>query len=266
MLKELFDYYTTPCDSVFRKMGYLHELVGTASRANRVKSYWRSHLQNSKDVIEQAIRGCRAKRKVVILGAGNLLDIPLSKLAFVFSEVTLVDIVCSNAVRKACRRYANVKWYACDLTGVVLQLAENAKCTAMINNRLPKISESLPAYLSDCDLLVSANTLSQLACCPGKWLIKNNGQGTYIKQLAKLIVSSHIKSLRKVNAQVCLITDMQHRYLNRKGELIHASNIIDSEHTPVVPDGQWSWTIAPVGEINKNIQMISTVAAWINWL
>ena len=81
MLFELLEYFVTPCEPVFRKLGYLKELIAIEARFRRVGQHWGLHQSRTRDFILEAIKRHEYKQKAVVLGAGLLFDIPLQALS-----------------------------------------------------------------------------------------------------------------------------------------------------------------------------------------
>ena len=78
MILELLEYLTTDCPRYARRLGYLKEAIAIRARQARLKSAWAPHLENSKDVIREAMDRCGRRRTALVLGSGLLLDIPLT--------------------------------------------------------------------------------------------------------------------------------------------------------------------------------------------
>ncbi len=259
MIKELYQYWTTPCSPAARKLGYLKELIAIDARSKRVAPYWQDHLDKTCEVIIEAQKQCRNFDKAVILGAGLLLDIPLALLADKFKEVILVDIVQPKSFRKIREQFPNVAYLQHDVTGVV-----SALLSYKYGDVLPIPDDQLPATLQNADFLASVNLLSQLSIIPYQELLKKGCCSKKINEWCANLISAHLKQLNKVSGRVCLITDTQHQYINKAGCCIEERDMIMGVSLPV-PDSQWDWVVAPFGEAYRKKKVVAKVFSWCHW-
>ncbi len=260
MLNELFHYYTSPCPKIYRRLGYLSGLIAIQARYKRVAEQWRPHLENSRKLILQAASEVSQRNKVVVLGSGLLIDVPLQELAKQFDSVILIDIVHLIRVRSFCRKLDNIVMLEHDITG----LAE-AVLSYRLGMALPCPSAKLPDIAQDADLIISCNLLSQLAITPSQYLQKH-----FIidaEQLANWqqeIIASHLSLLADQSGRRVLLCDACHNYLDKEGrllrreEMLHGINLGEAEQ-------QWSWLIAPLGELDGQYQLQSAVFGFSDW-
>lgn len=256
MFKEMWTYMTTPCETAYRKMGYVHGMIGLVSRHGRCAKAWAPHLEASKDLIRQAIAQTKKKRQAVILGAGPLYDVPVKDLAEAFDEVILVDIVLSTAAKKAAKRYRSVKTMVVDVSG----LAEAAKDAADKGGPLPKPVP--PREFKKADLVVSLSILSQLPIRPRGLLIMSKKYDLPdLDAFAGRIVKSHLTWLQGLRGTVCLISDVQR--LEVDGDEILEDE--DPWFGVPKPDGGtlWDWDVAPRPELRKDRDVVHKVRGWI---
>ena len=256
MLKELFTYFTTPCDPIAKKLGYLHGQVGLQSRYERCAKAWAPHLEASKSLIRQAFRRVKRKERAVVLGSGRLYDLPLAELAAAFKEVVLVDIVQSRPARKAAKTYPNVRLVERDVSGIVAPLAEALKTGGPPPSPLP------PADLGQADLVISLSLMSQLPIRPWESL---NRTGRFsedeLDAYARSILDSHLTWLRSLSGVVVLITDVERREVDGKTVLLAEDPLYGL--TPPEGGKMWTWTIAPRPELYKDRDVIHRVKGWI---
>lgn len=257
MIKELYRYWTTPCSPAVRKLGYLKESIAIEARVKRVAADWQSHQQNTRAMLLQAASRCHRFDRAVLLGAGLLFDIPLAALARQFAEVIIVDVVLSRQLRTAQRHYPNVLAVAYDITGTAARLADYRP-----GSGLPEIQPHLPHWCTQADLVASVNLLSQLPVIPGQWLVKKGGQSPAIDRWLTRLLQAHLEQLQQVSGQTCLVTDTEHRYLDRSGRCYQRINRLSGVRLPPA-DRQWSWPIAPYGEAGKNRALTAQVGAWL---
>ena len=118
MLAELFAWMTTPCPAAARRLGYLREAIAIEARYRRHAERWRSHLEKSKAVIEEAVSNSSRRSRAVVLGSGPLFDIPVEALADAFDVVELVDIVHPKRARQIAAGFANVELKTSDVSAL----------------------------------------------------------------------------------------------------------------------------------------------------
>jgi len=127
MIFEFYNNVTTSCPQYVRHMDYLHEIIAMRNRHMRNQASWMPHLQNTRRFILSAAKRCQNRNKVVILGSGLLLDVPLLELTSMFREVVLADIVFLPEVRRAVKKNVNVTLLTLDMTSMVQKLYENVQ-------------------------------------------------------------------------------------------------------------------------------------------
>jgi len=208
MLFEAVKYLTTPCAPHFKSMGYLHELIAMEGRYHRCRTAWRSHLEQTKSVIKDAIRQTVGSEKAIVLGAGILSDIPLHALSTHFRTVELVDICFLNVTKKQAQQYSNVNLRTADITGLAANLHTNAEIPA------PSIRDD--PDLTEADLLISANILSQLPVIPVLYLQKKNPELEQVELTAfeRHIIENHIELLNRCPGTTCLVTEIEREFLD----------------------------------------------------
>ena len=260
MLKELYYYLTTPCPKPFRQLGYLSGLIAIQARYHRVGAAWQSHLQNSRQLILSSSALCPQHRKVVVLGSGLLLDVPLESLSQQFTQVVLLDIAHLSAVVKRANTLDNVTLLEHDITGLAQSLLEYRS-----GDPLPSPAASLPVIAQDADLVISSNLLSQLPITPSHYLQKQLSlEPQPLHNWQQAIITDHLQLLAAQNGVCCLICDTQHDYLGAQGELLERQSTL-GEISLGNADQQWQWPIAPLGELDSTHQLVATVQGFNNW-
>ncbi len=246
MLAELLTYMLTPCPRHLRAMGYLRGLIAIKARHRRCAEAWAEHLAHSRALILRAADKCPSHDKVVVLGSGLLLDIPLADLSRMFAEVELVDIFHMPMVRRAAARFANVRIEAIDVTGVV----ENVYQAAISGDGLPTPrSGNLPT--DGADLVVSANLLTQLPYLPLKYLEERKTGSSKIEreELARALIRAHLADLEAAEGIFCLIAEME-RLVTDGAEIIDREDALHGVSLPFKGD-EWAWEVAPPPEVNR---------------
>lgn len=210
MIWEVWQYLTTPSSKLARQMGFLYESIAMSARAKRCHNAWQPHYQHCQLAIQQAVSTCRSRRKVLLLGAGTLQDIPLDFLSEAFDQVLLVDLVISRNALKLLKPYPNVDYIEADVT----------ESLPLLHAGILKV-ETPKAWLDDeaLDLVVSLNLITQLPLLPVRWLTRKfQISDSQVDQLGQGLIKAHLDYLQRFNAGVCLIADRVDREFNRQGE------------------------------------------------
>lgn len=259
MLIELFKHITTSTPEYVKKMGYLREIIAIEQRFKRCKSQWLEHLERTKRNILNTISLCSDKKRVVVLGSGFLLDLPLRDLANTFDEVILVDIIHMPSVRDAASIFSNVKLINTDITGIAEKIFLSKPKP---EGNLPQSEPFFPLCDDGCSLVISLNILSQLPVIPCQYLIGSLKWDETEKLLSwsNQIMLSHYKAISRLKCPVSLITDWEMIYVDKKG------NEVEREITVpflsrIDPDDQWRWNIAPIGIESRKYSIELTVLA-----
>jgi len=260
MLYELFTSLTTPCPQYVRHIDYLYEIIAMKSRHGRNRAAWEPHLENTRRFVLSSAEKCRNRNKVVVLGSGLLLDVPLRELSSMFREVVLLDIVLLPDVIKSARRYDNVRILQHDVTNIVRKLHENI---LQGRNELPESSPSIPEINDDTGLVVSLNILSQLLVMPRAYALKKlrDLDEDRLDDWCGNIVRLHCAFLASLSCSVCLIADHEFIQRDRQGTIVSRGSTISGFTLPK-PDASWSWNIVPPGEDHRFLSKELNVGAW----
>jgi len=252
MLGEWITHLTTPCPQPFRKMGYLRELIAIEQRHRRCKGPWAPHLEACHAVIKATADNCPGKGKVVVLGSGLLLDIPLSYLAEIFDDVVLVDICHLRATGNQTRNTPNVRLLTSDISGVVRPLDHWFMGDKTAPLPLPEIDQSL---VDGADYVISANLLAQLPLTPLAYLGRNapmidsHTQETF----GRAIIDHHLSLLQSLDCPVTLISETLRLVSNGPQTLDKIDPLFGA---PLLYEGdEWWWDIAPRPEIGRNFDV-----------
>ncbi len=260
MLNELFHYYTTPCPKAYRRLGYLSGLIAIQERYKRVAKQWQPHLENSRQLILQAASQTQQHHKVVVLGSGLLIDVPVEVLAKQFNTVILIDIAHLIGARRLRKKLDNITLLEHDITG----LAE-ALLSYQHGKALPSPNAKLPNIAQDADLIISCNMLSQLAITPSQYLQQRfNIGGQHLANWQQEIIINHLSLLSDQSGRRVLLCDTYHDYLNQKGKLLQREEMLHGIKVGKA-EQQWHWLIAPLGELDKQYQLQATVLGFSDW-
>lgn len=259
MLSELFHYLTTSCPPAHRRLGYLSGLIAIQARYQRIGQQWENHLHNTRQLILKAVQQCPQHDKVVVLGSGLLLDVPLAQLSQCFKEVVLIDVVQLRSIRQHCKKLSNVTLLEYDITGLAAPLL-----TYRRHDPLPSPEVKFPDFILASDLIISCNLLSQLALTPNQFLQQHhNIKAAQLQSWCRAILENHLTALIEHTGQCCLISDIQHNYLDVNNSLLERQEMLFGLSLGT-PDQEWQWALAPLGEVDKHYQLHATVQGFYN--
>jgi hypothetical protein len=260
MFHYLFTNLTTSCSPYVCHLGYLDETIAMRGRYRRNRTEWQSHLDNTRRFVLATAESIQNKDKVIILGSGLLLDIPLAELSAMFQEVVLMDIVCLPEVRRQIKGYKNVSFVEHDVTKIAERLFINRQQGI---DELPKAFPEPPEVYKNAELVISLNILSQLWVVPRTFVSTQRPALPHdqVEEWCRQIVESHYTSLRSLSCDVCLVAD--HEFIKRD----HAGSIISKASTLYdlvlpEPDESWTWNIAPAGKDSRSSSKELNVGAW----
>jgi len=260
MLHELLTYLTTSVPSYVRNMDYLYESIALRGRYQRNQSTWQPHLDHSRHFVLSVAEKCQDRRRIVVLGAGLLLDVALDQLSAMFQEVVLLDIVVLPEVRRKVKKYENVRLVSRDVTNMAENLYVN------IQQGRTDLPESVPMIpeITDASLVVSLNVLSQLWVMPRAYALKKlrGIDEEKIDDWCSQIVQSHYAFLCSLSCPVCLIADHEFIKRDREGSIVSQSSTVYGLALPA-PDATWTWNIIPRGEEHHAISKELKVGAWL---
>lgn len=260
MLSDLITSLTTPCSPAIRHLGYLTEAIDMRGRARRNTSAWQTHLDNTRSFVLSSAEKCQNRSRIIILGSGLLLDVPLAELASLFREVILMDVVCLPGIRKQIKACNNVSFIECDVTNTTGQLYQNGL------KGIPELPESvplLPGIGRDCGLVVSLNILSQLWVVPRAYAGRRfRGLNEYqVDEWCGRVVAAHYSFLRSLPCDVCLVADHAFVKRDRVGGVISKESTVYDLELPA-PDREWTWNIVPPARDSASASKELIVGAW----
>ncbi len=252
MLAEWLKHLTTPCPGHLKAMGYLKELIAIQARHRRCQAAWAPHLERCMNVIGDAASGV-GKGRVVVLGSGLLLDVPLEELARIFDDVALVDIFHMPEVEERIRGLANVRLVTEDLSGVVEPLFRHISEGRTGSLPPPRVDAG---PLAGADLVVSANLLTQLPLPPlGLVREKASSYGEEeTRAFARRIIDHHLDLLTSLPGRVALLTETE-RVISDGDEILQSIDPLFGATLPAVKMKRWTWDIALRPEITRHIDL-----------
>jgi hypothetical protein len=260
MLHDLLAYLTTRCSPHLRRMGYLDEMIAMKRRYRRRRIAWESHLDNTRRFVLSVAERCRNRSKVVVVGSGLLVDVPLTELSTKFREVVLMDVICLPEVRRCLRDYRNVTFIERDVTNIARPLYDARKRGSPV---LPEAVPALPGSDDNTGLLVSLNILSQLWVIPRAYAVQQRPipPADLVEDWCRRIVESHYAALRAMTWDVCLIADYEFVKRDNAGLIFSRASTIYDLPLPE-PDASWTWNIVPLGKDSRFLSKDLSVGAW----
>jgi hypothetical protein len=255
MILDLLTYLTTPCSPDVRRLGYLRESIATRARFKRQQHAWAPHLENSRRMIEQAVRRSGGGDTVVVFGGGLAHDLPLEALSEAFQRVQLVDVVHLRSTKALFRGLGNVEAISHDVT----------ESMASVRAGRPVAAEPR-RFLDDAtvDLVISANVLSQLPIMPGAYLERWRGLGEVeIERFSADLVQAHLDYLDRFDCPVCLITDVTREIFDARGDAVTTISALWEVELPWL-GGEWEWQIEPLSEGDPDHSVVNQVCGIVD--
>ena len=260
MLADLVTYLTTSCSPYVRRLGYLDETIAMRGRYRRSSTAWQPHLENTRRFVLSVAERVRNRDKVVILGSGLLLDLPLAELSAMFRNIVLMDIVCLPEIRRQIKGYSNVSFVEHDVTTIAERLYTNRLQGIP---ELPKVAPASAETYKDAGLVISLNILSQLWVVPRTYasLQRPALPHDQVEDWCRQIVESHYASLACLPCDICLIADHAFIKRDRDGSIISRSSTLYDIVLPE-PEASWTWNIIPAGKDGRSSSKELIVGAW----
>jgi len=233
MLREAFDWLTTPALPLARRSGHLGEFVAIAARRRRHAAAWADHEARSKAAVSRAAQAADPAGTALILGAGHANDVPLEALSARFRSVVLVDLAFAHRTRWRARRLGNVRCRRHDVTESLATLEAIRAPTAWLDDR-------------EVRFVASVNLISQLATVATRHLSDDAAERT-----GRALAEAHLDWLRRFDCPACLIADRTIEILDAEDAIVAT---VDPNKGAVLPesDEEWVWNIAPRGEIDRH--------------
>lgn len=255
MIREAFEYLTTPCTPWARRLGYLSEAIAIEARHRRCAAAWDPHLQKCRETLLDTVRRHGAD-DLVILGSGPGLDVPLEELADMVGKIFLVDAVHPKSVRRRIARLKDpnrVEIAERDLTDMASALATDAV-------DLPKVSR-LDWDPPGTGPVVSLNLVSQLPLCVlnhigGTREISDDARDDFVDAVTR----AHLDWLSGLGRPAILISEVERRWSD--GEVT-----APPERAPVArilagPEKTWTWITIPPGERTDAVTLEAIIGLW----
>ncbi|MBB6253869.1 hypothetical protein [Nitrospirillum iridis] len=251
MLWEWITSALTACPPAARRLGHHREPAAIRARARRQRAAWAPHLANSRRLVMDMAERFGRGGTLLVLGSGPLLDLPLRALLPRFGRIVLADIAHDPGVRWQAWRHPKLALDLVDLTGLTADIVAGRPliphCDAYVGHAAP-------------DLVLSLNVLSQLPLTARDRAATQAGSEV-ADALAASVVRAHLDHLARLAAPCLMLVDVERRWIRSDGGLPKREDPLFGQTLPGQRLATWPWTVAPPGEIRRDIAFETTVAA-----
>ncbi len=223
-------------------MGYLSDQKGILNRYLLESGQWEDHLARTSSFILQSLPE-KSPEKIVVLGSGWLLDLPLEEIYKRCHQISLVDIQHPPQVLHEIMKYPGVIPVKADITGGLIKIAfEQMKHCR--KNGLPFEAGNLtvpePAFDEENVFVISLNILDQLDALIVDYIRRwFDLSPEVVNALRREIQRAHISMVAA--HPYCIITDAYEILFNSKGEETGRETLLFAD----LPEGkncdEWIW-------------------------
>jgi hypothetical protein len=246
-------------------LGLAHEHAAIAARHARVREAWQPHLEASREAILAGADLCTSRRRALVIGAGDCLDVPVAELAGRFDSVLLTDVVLSPAARRWERRLPGrvhcIQW---DTTGALDALAPRRRTIRSAGAvSLFASADPGPPPDGEPDLVVSANCLSQLGLVPAHALAAADNDERLPDRCAAAAAKRHLDWLAARRGVRVLLADSARIDLAPDGRQLKREDL-RNRFGLRAPDRLWRWNLAPIPEWSPDFHRVHEVGAWFD--
>jgi len=264
-MRDLIRSWRVDCPPWARQLGLAREHLAIASRHDRVRTSWASHLEASQWLIMEIAARCPARGRVLVIGAGDCLDVPVAGLAEMFTKVTLADIAIGTEARRWARKFpAKVECVNWDASGALESLAKVRKDLSPTDAPVFFThADPGPPPGGEADLIVSANCISQLGLVPGHSLPATVQDSTLPERCARMAARRHLDWLGQRSGIRLLIADAARLDVAPDGKQLLKRETLHERFGLPRPDRQWKWNLAPIPEWSEKFHRVHEVGAWI---
>ncbi len=219
-----------------QRMQFISDQAGIMRRYIREKQNWDIHIKEVKDFILKSSK-TKKKNKVVVLGSGWLLDLPLKELSGSFKEVVLIDIYHPKQIQQKAKKFPNITFQIDDITGGLIDFFYNHRKQKALISTIESFKYKIP---ENTDFIISLNILCQLHIILVDYLKKYNLYSDQeLKMIEKQIQLSHINMLPQEKS--CLITDFEEEIYDSENNLVGINPLLHLD----LPEGNysknWQW-------------------------
>jgi len=242
------------------RMKYFSDQKGIVNRYIREKNGWDEHNKQCKNFILKSAAS-KIKGKVVVLGSGWLLDVPLKELSEQFEEVLLIDIIHPPQVLKKIEQYKNVSTQKSDITGGLIDYVFNTiktdkkEKTKTLLTAGELFSYSIPPAA---DFVVSLNLMTQLNILLTDFMKSSKlYTDNELQHFALQVQKSHVNILPKEKS--CLITEYEEELYDENGQLLGVNPLIFVDlPKSKLAETKWKW------KFDSSMTYREDVKTWFN--
>jgi len=275
--------------------------LGISARYARCKSYWRRHLDNSRNFQLAAVEKLCASGdwggRIAVLGSGRLFDVPLRELLPDSKSIALYDAdpsaILSNRL-SLLRSRSKLSFHCTELTGCLqswsdrlgdfLRAERSVKSFKNLTEFIKTLRIKDPVTLPGYDLVISLNLLSQIplywrdrvfALILKFWQLEidedscNPDLMQALNTSMQLLQRDHLRLIAAAaSRKVVLITDTHFNYYqkDKSAWLVHDAllvNPVEELKANFMPEQSncWLWHIAPQGIEQESYGVIHRVEA-----
>lgn len=265
MLAELFRYFTLRCPPSARLLGLAYEHAAIATRHRRTASSWAPHLEASRAAILEGAERCKARRRVLVIGAGDCRDVPVVELANCFDEVRLTDVVLGPEIRRLAKRSGgNIRAEIWDATGALAELARGLRTLSGAEaEAIFARSDAGAPPGGEPDLVVSANCISQLGMVPSDRLHAAEKDDKLADRCTAAAARRHQQWLAARTGVRVLLGDRARLDIDARGRELKREPMPGMDRLRR-PDRTWQWLLAPIPEWSPDYNRVHEVGAWID--
>jgi len=249
MILEAIQHFLHPAPKYLKAMGYVRESIAIEARYRRCRNAWANHLTICQQLILEAVSKLPPKSSVMVLGSGGCHDVPLNSLLEMGHQLICVDIVHLPRLQKT---YPDVQFIHKDLTGLTKDLYDRRPLTTTFDWSLKEKP----------DLVISLNLLSQLPLSLIHYAEKHNMP--LDEEFAEQVMADHLDWLDGLDTSILLISDITRHYQQQDHMLENEPALLQTIAEKLGhPQKQWTWHLAPKGEVDPDISIHHTVGSWI---
>ncbi|MEN9403862.1 MAG: hypothetical protein RL091_2565 [Verrucomicrobiota bacterium] len=264
MFGEFFRSLWTRYPAAARELGLVQEHHDIARRHAKVSAAWAPHLAASKALILEVAGRCSQRGQVLVIGAGDCLDVPVVELAEIFQRVVLADIVVSRTARSWANRLpGRVVCENWDASGALANLA--AVRDAVTAGEAPGIftrADPGPPPGGKPDFIVSVSCISQLGLVPGHSLPASAKDKDLPERCARAAAKRHLAWLQEQGGVRLLIADAARLDIGPDGRQLKKETLHERFGLPK-PDRTWRWDLAPIPEWSPDFHRVHEVGGWV---
>ncbi len=236
--------------SVLKKMNFISDQSGIVNRYLREEQNWEPHLNNTRQFILGQVKK-NNPWKIVILGSGWWLDVPVDELHELCSEILLVDIHHPPQMVHKALKYEKIQLIEADLTGdLVFEFFEAVR--DFKNTGIKKSVNDFHFPLFDTIIksgyYISLNIIDQMDILIVDYLKKHSiYTPDELLILSRKIQEAHIGTLHKNHG--CLVGDREEITIDKDGRrAVKPVFHVTSFEGKILND--WTWEFDNSGTYN----------------